>query len=112
MRKSRRAGKTLRPDENSRKTCRDNTAVRCGIADARRRRAAYHNAGRAYCDCIGTAGADRHVSDTRRRYSSDQYRRTAGRQNRAADVRDNTRHHGADMHVGNTGGWRHGSIHR
>lgn len=106
------AASLLGPDENGRKACRDNTAVRRGIANTCRKRTADQDGGGAHCDHIWTAGADCHVADTRRRDSTDQHRRTTWRQNRAADVRNNTRHHRTDMHVGNTGGWRHGSIHR
>ncbi len=78
----------------------DDSAVSGGVSHARRHEASDKNGGRAHDDGVGWPDADQHVGDAGGGKKFDEDGGFARRNDRAADVRDYSRDHGADVHIG------------
>ncbi len=93
---------TRSTDQHGRAAEDDRSAVFAEIALAGRGLVADHRGDRAHRDGVGRTDADGHVADPRCGHAADQHGRTAGRQDRTADVgdrRDVGGDHRADVHV-------------
>lgn len=85
----------------------DDSAVDGWIAHPGCHQSADEDSGRAHRDHVWRPDAGEHVSDTSSGEEFDEDGGFAGRKNRAAYVRDDSRHHGAYVHVGYSGCWGH-----
>jgi hypothetical protein len=77
----------------------DRPAVNRQISDARSHQIPDQNRGRSNRDRIGRSDTGRHIGNTSRRHETDYHGRFARRKDGSANVRDNSRHHRAHMHV-------------
>ena len=80
------------------------------VEETRGRHASHQGGERTARGRVGGAHARRHVGDARGAEPADLHRRLAGRGDRAAHVRDEHRHLGADVEIRQSGGPLHGGI--
>ncbi len=78
----------------------DDSAMSGGVSHAGSHEASDEDGGRAHDDGVGWADADEHVGDAGGGEEFDEDSGFARRDDGAAYVRDDSRDHGADVHVG------------
>src|SRR5579859_5151629 len=101
--RNRLTSRKLSTSQHSEATQHDGTAVRGKVADPCGRHAADQNRKAAQSDHVGWPNADSHICHPRGWQTADQNGNRRRRQNRAAHVRHDARHHRTDMHIGHPG---------
>ena len=99
------------PSDHDGRRAQDDYSSVCGeVAHSRRRQISNHNRRRAFCNHIRWPHASSHIGHAGSGQIRNQHGWTTRRKYRPADVRNNTRHHRADVHIGNSCGWGHGFL--